>query len=297
MKVLLLILLLLIAPLSFAAEETFTATETTLPLEFKTGNQPPYGLPSTFITVGKRTLPVIVDTGASNIELVLSRHALGNMPIQFTGNEVCFMAFDGKHCQPEFIIPQVRIGSFVLSNVRGTLMSELWGGKEKDFITTEASRDGVLGLALLSRFNILLDFPHSKLTLIQPQSKPANYNVSNWVAIPFQENLETQLKVNGKLLKLDWDTGSVPSIIKRDIAANFKQARCPEATSYGEKNCFRVKTTSFMTSTGEQLPNTWFMVQDIPKDAPFDGLVGSNFFHENVIYIDFDQRKIYVKPK
>lgn len=297
MKVLLLTLLLLITPMGFAAEKTFSEAESTLPLEFNTGNQAPYGLPSTFITIGDRTFPIIVDTGASNIELVLSRYALGNTLIKFTGNEVCFMAFDGKHCQPEFIIPQIRIGSFILSNVRATLMSALWGGRDKDFVTTEASRNGVLGLKLLAKFNILIDFPQSKLTLIQPNSHPAHYNVTDWVPIPFQENLATQLKLNGKPLNLDWDTGSVPSIMKREVAANFKQVRCPLSTSYGEKNCLRVKTTSFTNTTDNRLPNTWFMIQDIPKSAPFDGLIGSNFFRENVVYIDFDQHKIFVKPK
>lgn len=281
-----------------AAAQGFTATEASLPLEFNTGNPAPYGLPSAFISIHGKTLPIIVDTGSSNAYLMLTRYALGNAPIKYTGHKMCFMAFDGKHCQPEFILSKVTIGNFNLTNVKASIMESLWGGvEEKAFVSTEASRNGLIGLKLLEKFNLLLDFPHNRMILVQPGSKLTAYDTSKWISFPFGENLSTQLKINGKILHLDWDTGSVPSILKRDIAAYFSQKACPLKTSYGAAHCMRVETKTFTTLLNERLPKTWFMVQDIPQSAPFDGLIGSNFFRKNIVYINFDQHRIYVKPR
>jgi len=278
------------------AQTNSAINQTELPLQFNTGNPAPYGLPSTFITIGNKTIPILVDTGATKAEVTLSSYALGNLRVEFTGKQNCFLSYDGNHCQQEFILPEVKIGTFVLHNVKGTLMTQLWGGRDKNFLTTEASKNGVIGLGLLSKFNFLLDYPHAKLILLQPGNKPSNYPIQNWIVIPFQKNLTTKLKIDNNLLVLSWDTGAVPSIIKRMVAANFHQVMCPAKTSYGDINCRRINTTVFSTTTNQELPNTWFMLADIPAAAPFDGLIGSNFFRNNAVYFDFGEDEIYVKP-
>lgn len=294
MKKTLCALLFLITATVFAQSLSFPL-ETTLPLQFNTGNPAPYGLPSTTITIEGKTLPVILDTGAKKEELALSKHAIKNLHVTFTGKQVCSMAFDGKSCLPEFIIPEVKIGSFVVHNVHGTLMSKLWGGHMKGFQATEASQNGVIGFALLSKFNLLLDYAHEKAILIKPHYNPSQYDITQWTSLPFQGHLLTQLKINNKTVTLSWDTGAVPSgIIKRSLARNFIQSTCANNSPYTDKTCRGVATHSFTTLNDGKLPNTWFMVTDIPAFAPFDGLVGSNFYHANLVYFNFDQQRIYV---
>lgn len=58
----------------------------------------------------------------------------------------------------------------------------------------------------------------------------------------------------------------------------------------------RVEAISLKTIDNQLFPSTWFSVVDIPPSAPFDGLIGSNFYAENLVYFDFDSHKIYVKP-
>ena len=43
------------------------------------------------------------------------------------------------------------------------------------------------------------------------------------------------------------------------------------------------------------IPNTWYKVMKIPSQAPFDGLMGSNFYRNNLVYFDFGSHKIHVK--
>jgi hypothetical protein len=57
-----LILLLFLSCLNIAWSSELT--QTTLPLEFNTGNPAPYGMASTVITIEGKTFPIIVDTGA-----------------------------------------------------------------------------------------------------------------------------------------------------------------------------------------------------------------------------------------
>lgn len=271
--------------------------ETTLPLQFNTGNAAPYGGPSTTITIQNKKIPILFDTGAKKSELVLSEYALQGIKVEYTGKEVCFKAMDGKHCEKEFIIPKVQMGDFVMENVKGTVMPKLWGGHDDFFQETEASRNGVIGLALLSKFNVLLDYPNSKAILIKSGNQPSHYDIQNWIAIPYKNQLLTKLMLNGKLVTLTWDTGAIPSDIKLSTAQKLQQIPCPKDSPYKQVGkCSRVATNSLMTLDGKRLPNTWFEVQDMPSFVPFDGLVGSNFYANNLVYFDFDKHIIYVKP-
>jgi len=219
-----------------------------------------------------------------------------NIKVQYTGKEICSKTMDGKYCEKEFIIPEVKLGSFTAYNVKGVVMPKLWGGNDEGFIPSTASNNGLMGFSLLKQFNILLDYPHAQMLLIKPQSKVEGYNMVQWTSIPFTDHLNTQLKVNDKLLTFSWDTGSNVSIIKKNIAQDFPQKACPAGRRYSTKDCVRIETVSFATADNKVLQNTWFRTENIPSYAPFDGLIGSNFYEQNLVYFDFDNHKIFVRP-
>lgn len=273
-----------------------TKNHTSLPLEFNTGNPKPYGLPSTTISIQGKSIPLIFDTGAKKSEITLSEHALEGLNVKFTGNQVCFDSLDGKHCEKEFIVPEVKIGTFVLKNVNGTLMPKLWGGNDQGFTPTEASKNGVIGYTLLSQFNVLLDYPSNKFILYQKGIKLRQYDLVSWISLPFKEHLHTEAIINGRKIVLSWDTGSVPSIIKQDLAKDLNPVDCEKNTPYGkDNNCRRIITKAFHTVEGSKFPSTWFLIRNIPPTAPFDALIGSNFFMDNLVFFDFEHHKIYIK--
>jgi hypothetical protein len=290
--------MLILVSVHALAVDKISNSHTSLPLLFNTGNPEPYGLPSAIIEIQGKIIPIIFDSGASKSEITLSEYALKNLKVNFTGNQVCTTALDGRHCEEEFIIPEVKIGTFVLKNVKGTLMSELWGGDDKSFIPTEASRNGVIGYDLLEKFNVLLDYPHQQAILFQKGIRPTQYDFSQWIALPFTDQLYTKVLINGKKMTLGWDTGSVPSIIKASAVLNLAKSACERDTPYGRnKSCNRIVTETFETFPDKsKLPETWFRVRNIPAEAPFDGLMGSNFFMDNLVYFDFDNHKILIKP-
>ena len=154
-----------------------------------------------------------------------------------------------------------------------------------------------MGFSLMARFNVLLDYPHSKIIFLKPHTKPTTYNIQNWIAIPFTGHLFTRLNFNNKPVLLSWDTGALPSVIKKSYASQFDQKPCPTDAPYARRNCISVKTTSFTTLNGLKLPDNWFVVTNsLPSVAPFDGLIGANFYANNPVYFDFDHHVICVAP-
>ncbi len=293
MKYLIAFLGLVIIP-AFAQQEP---AEVVLPLKFNTGTPNPYGFASTTIYVQGKRLPVIIDTGANQYGLVLSKKALQRIQIKVTGQQICSTAINGKHCEAEFIAPQVQIGTFQLKNVEGQVLTKLWGTGGRGFKKTKASEDGLLGMRFLSKFNVLLDYPHKRMILVNPISRPIEYDIKNWIAIPYTGHLLTQLKFNGKPITLSWDTGAVPSVIRKTYATPFSVLPCPSKAPYAKLNCNSIMSTSFTTEGGQKLPGIWFKLMDnLPERriAPFDGLVGTNFYANNLVYFDFSHHKIYI---
>ena len=131
-KLLALPLMLLLSHLAFAKEQS-TDTQTILPLEFNTGNAAPSGFATTTVTIQDKTLPLVLDMGAMPSGISLTRAALQGIKVQYTGQQKCFKMVDGKHCQAQFIIPEVQIGSFRVKNVQGMVMPPLTG---KGFVET-----------------------------------------------------------------------------------------------------------------------------------------------------------------
>ncbi len=270
--------------------------EDSMPLKLDTGNPAPYGLPSITITIQGKTLPILFDTGAKKYGLALTKEALKNIQVHFTGNKICSLSTDGQHCEDEFIIPEVHVGHFTVKNVKGALLTKLWGGNDANFKESEASKNGLIGYQLLSQFNILLDYPHTKVTFFRPNTQPA-IDIKNWPSTPFTGHLLTQLYFSGKPILLSWDTGAIPvSVIKPSYAVGFITQPCPITSPYN-KNCISTKSTPLTTSKGEKLADTWFKLESkLPSKAPFDGLVGSIFYIRNLVYFDFDHHMIYVMP-
>ena len=269
--------------------------ETTLPLQFNTGDKND-GLPSTVITIQNKQIPIILDTGTIDTDIALSREALEGTQVYFTGKDSCYRSLNRYSCQQHFIVPRAQLGGFIVKNIRGMLMEKFWGSNNRHFKETQASHDGAIGLSLLSQFNLLLDYSHHKMVLVKQGHFPAGYDVKNWTRVPFvnRDGIVTYAKINGKLVTLLWDTGSVPSKIKQYFNFMRDSRVCNKKINYAISNCRYVVANHF-SITRQALSPTWFLLDHIPSNIPFDGLIGSNFYEENLVFFDFKNHLIYVK--
>jgi predicted aspartyl protease len=269
--------------------------EAILPLKFNTGNEV-HGLPSCIIEIQGKNIPLILDTGASKYELALSRYALKNIKAVYHSKKECSKTISAKFCAETFIIPELKIGPFFLYNVQGIIMPKLWGGNDANFKHTEASKNGVIGLRLLSHYGLLLDYANSRAILTKANIPPQNYDITAWIKIPFnfQGGISTTAKINGEVKKLIWDTGANPSIIRSTDLINKASRPCPRDAYYNESGCSLIKTQQFSINN-EIIPNNWFMLSSLSKSMPFDGFVGSNYYEKNVLFFDFNNKFIYIQ--
>ncbi len=286
-------LTMLLSCLSLIQTETALA-EVVLPLKFDTGNAAPYGFPTTIISIQGQTFPIIVDTGGKKWGVMLREQAIHKLHVQFTGKTICSQTTEGRICLKEIIIPEIQIGDYLVKNVHGTYLPKWWGHVE-NFKETEASRNGMLGFEVLSQFNFLIDSQQGRIIFTKKDEKLTGYDIKNWISLPFKGHLQTQLNLNDKPIIFSWDTGAVPSIIKQSKVAI--SALCPKDSPFkGRVNCFYTTPTSLTTMNGKNLPATWFMISPIPSFAPFDGLIGANFYQQNVVYFAMGEKRIYIKP-
>lgn len=282
-KILLLLVIQLLAMTCFAE-----ANETTLPLTFS------QDAPAITVEIQGKNIPLIFDTGDASDAITLSPEALQNLKVHFTGQQVCADSLSGKDCMQSFIIPELKIGDFVLQNVQGQLMPHIWGN-DKGLVMTQAWKDGVIGLPLLKNFGVLIDYPNDEIVLTKNFQMPNIIDKEDWVKIPFtfDKNISTTAEINGSPLKIVWDTGAIPSSIRSDIPINANISECPDRYKIVIPQCKRIKTTNF-TMSKQKLDNTWFIVRDMPQ-LPFDALLGSNFFANNLVFIDFKNNTLSVK--
>lgn len=288
-------LLLLLTPPVFSQSRQLT--QATLPLQFVIGDPPPFLEPTTEITIQGETIPIIVDTGAKKAGVILSEEILKHFNVEFTGQKICLKMIKGQYCQNEFIIPEIKLGAFTIKNVHGVIMPNLFNvlGLDRNK-ASKAVLNGMIGFPVLSQFNFLLDPHNSRIVLMKPHQKPIQYNFEDWPCVAFEDHFSTKLKIDGQQVTISWDTAAIPSIISQSIAKHFTQTPCPQSFPSENKDCSLIKTKLFSTINNEPFPNTWFKLSEMPSHAPFDGLIGSNFYAENSVYFDMDDHKIYVKP-
>ena len=288
------ILSLFFAVISFAQ-----ANETTLPLSFNSGNPSPYGMASTAVTINGKKIALLVDLGASKEFFAVTPKAIKGIKVHFTGNKICGKSLTGKACYPDIIIAKFKIGQFTIHNIHAALINKLWGGNSPKKIPG-AFQYGVIGMKFLSQYNVLFDYPHAKLILAKHNYFPRAYRSYDWIKIPFalDGGVMTTTQINNHApVKLIWDTGAVPSIINSNNTFGSTPTHCPHDLPYPicQKKLLKpLLYTKQFSVDGKKLPNTWFKLEKLPSFVPFTGLVGDNYFRNNLIFVNFKNKTIWI---
>jgi hypothetical protein len=282
----------IIFALLFISTQTLAgnSSTTTLPLELSSQD-----LPFTTIQIEGHKIPLIFDTGASKSSLVLNNELIKKWHLKTipTAKKSCFHDCTGKKiCLKIDAIPEVKIGDFTLRNVPCQRMDELWGGHKEGFIWFEAARNGVIGLDLLRQFNVFIDYPRSQVTLMQLGQYPTQVDLKNWLQVPFKMTygISTAAKINGTKVVLVWDTGANNSSIKSSVKIDAKKTSCADKD---DPSCQYFKTNAFQVDN-KKLTQTKFFIQQ--AQMPFDGFIGSSFFKEHIVFIDFKNNILFVHP-
>jgi hypothetical protein len=266
------------------------SNEIILPLKFSS-----QGFPIVSIQVQGHDIPLIFDSGAHHNSIVLNNALVKKLNLKMTptNKKACGHDDTGKEtCLKTYVISEIKLGNMAMHNMPCQLMNKLWGGHyDEGFILFEASKNGVVGLDLLRQFNVLVDYKNSRAILTKLGEYPRQYkDIKNWSQIPFSDKygITTSSKINNINTNLVWDTGANDSIIKSTSKVFLGKTSCE---SISNPSCF-FETTTF-TNGNKQLPKIKFFIQK--DELPFDGLIGSSFFKEHIVFFDFKNKLVLVK--
>ena len=255
-------------------------------------------LPVVIVEVSGKKIPLVLDTGYVNGTIALTRHALTHgIYVEYTGVDPCSYSMTGKDCRREIFIPEVKVGDQIFNNVKGEYLEEIWGLHEGRVFQSDLVKTGVLGLEFLRKFGVLFDYQKNQIVLTNNNAKPSGYDMSSWITIPFTNNLVTTLTLNGKKMKFLWDTGCAGgySVVNKKKVKHQPLEHCKRISQVDGKPCMTFTATPSYRS--QKLSAISFITLDLPKQFPFDGLICSDFFLKNRVFIDFAAKQLLISPE
>jgi predicted aspartyl protease len=178
------------------------------------------------------------------------------------------------------------------------------------------SEDGVLGADFLQKHGAIIDCERGELFLktneqakdFVNQTLPAN----GWIPVAFRITPLNQLvisaTINGKAIDFLLDTGAPTSILNRSLAKElkisgswrrYKAVGINTADPYAQIG--KVDSIVLGGYTGNHLElgltDAWEHVQtkDEPAGSHFSGILGIDFLGNNLAFIDYQNRTLYLK--
>ncbi|HKS15993.1 MAG TPA: hypothetical protein VJU16_01705 [Planctomycetota bacterium] len=239
------------------------------------------GLPWVDVRIGERTLRLLVDLGGFDT-VALSPASLEGMHVTWTGRtRTTYSAMGRMASAREYELPSMVLGGVVFNAVRGT--EDVLQGEERP-----ANRAGYIGLGLLQRFNLVIDYPERELVLLWPDvAPPPDYDVPSWPSTEFGAGVNgviSTVVVDGSPRRLVWDTGASHCVLKSGLqGAAPKEGKHP------------VFTAKRFEVGGRDLGPVELVLLDF-KQPPADGFIGYSFFAKHAVHVDFRKRRLAVRP-
>jgi predicted aspartyl protease len=233
--------------------------------------------------VGGRPMRLLLDTGGFDA-VSLVPGAMNDLPVTWTGRtRTIFSAMGESERAREYVLPEFELGGIVFPEVKG--FEDLLQGKQH-----AAARSGYLGLGLLRRFRIIIDYPSRLLVLIWPEvATPAEYDVEKWPGLlfaPQSDGIVSKGKIEGVDRLLVWDTGASHCVLKSGL-----EGAARVRTEGGHPF---VTVNSFEVGGLEAGPMEFALLAY--KQPRADGFVGYAFFAKHAVYVDFRNRLFAIRP-
>ena len=267
--------------------------EVTWELTFDNGNN----LPTVTMDFQGKKTPFIFDTGAKSA-LHLPMALINKIPNKTENAEkmkLNDLTGDIKEVR-SFIVDKLKLGSFIFNNVQ-VLEYKSWGlfmlndrtktDHDKEEINAEKS---LIGLGLFKDYVLTINYPENKITISDDIKVSDDLN-KNWFSVPFYLNnygLVINLFDGSKNYEMILDTGAAVSIIKEKSLSPFsKKLTIPK---------YNLKYTALEMADLDSVKVEAIIIDSLPDVFEPDGILGSNFFLENIVKIDFKNKQMWIQP-
>ena len=267
--------------------------EATWDLTFDNG----YNLPSVTMDLQGEKTQFILDTGSKSA-LHLPMALINKIPNKTENAEkmkLNDLTGDIKEVR-SFIVDKLKLGSFIFNNVQ-VLEYKSWGlfmlndrtktDHDKEEINAEKS---LIGLGLFKDYVLTINYPENKITISDDIKVSDDLN-KNWFSVPFYLNnygLVINLFDGSKNYEMILDTGAAVSIIKEKSLSPFsKKLTIPK---------YNLKYTALEMADLDSVKVEAIIIDSLPDVFEPDGILGSNFFLENIVKIDFKNKQMWIQP-
>ncbi len=233
------------------------------------------GSPTVNVSIEGNVYPLEIDLGSS-FPFSLHQEILQNIHKTSYGTAE-WSDFRGQRYEsPAYKIPEVKIGNLVFINQIATQNRD-------DFhinATLEAPASqpiGVIGLPILEKYNLFLDFPHSAMYASNDYQtlQQADLLSQDLLAIPFT------LHPDGILFSVETDAGIHRFLL--DTGCTSTAVRAPHQ-AYTKK--FRIM--------GYDFGGRFIRAIDLNPRFEFDGILGMDFLLEYSCFIDYSNKLLFI---
>ncbi len=274
----------------------------TIPVSFDLLN-----LPVINIQIEEDSYSLVLDLGAGN-HMSLDDEILQKIQKRPYG-VVRFKDLKGNNYKSEnYLIPQIKIGNVRFAEVlaqsendafnhntilrRGQHLSSQMGsiGRALPSGQPPHQKMGSIGRPLLKRYNLLLDFPHSSIALVERPTKKAAQFTQQMHVVPFE------MTPSGITIKITTDLGEKKFLIDTGTSWNLVRSSLYDLEK-DHKNSSNLDyfSTPFFEIEGKNFGPTTLHLLDISPDIEdFDGILGMTFLRRHTVYIDFPKRLLHI---
>jgi hypothetical protein len=216
--------------------------------------------------------------------LVLTRTTLEELKIAPTGPSHAIADVKENTIEsPTFKVPRLRIGGVSFTNVSGRIDAH-----DPSYQSSHVGQQGYIGPSLLDGYQIVLDYRAGKMTLIPPGTRRIERAGCSGAVVPFLPEWEGAPVTNAQTdfgdLTFVWDTGAPISIIRKAL---IQEPHTKAANQVIRTERFLLNGTDFGPLDLRPL--------EFSQPPGSDGFVGTNFFAEHVVCIDFPGKRFLIR--
>ncbi|MGH9643014.1 MAG: hypothetical protein ACRD3Q_11375 [Terriglobales bacterium] len=242
--------------------------------------------PLVTIRIQKRDIPLELDIGDAS-SLVLHPAVLSELNTTPTGELYKGYGIEGRVIEePVVKVDRVEIGGIVFSDV--SIHKDDHDDAFRAKQLAERGTQGYIGAGFFKGYEIVLDYPRRRITLIPHGAQPTSQNSCRGRVIPLERSVDWGLvsRVNTELgdMLFVWDTGS-PGLVM--VKAHAQAAHLDITHGAVTFKHFRMN--------GREFGPLQFDLWDVAAPPRMAGFIGYDFFRDHVVCIDFPRNRILVR--
>jgi hypothetical protein len=254
-----------------------------------------YNLPITKIKINDEEMDAYVDTGAGHLNASVPREDLLRLKAIPTGKEVKFCGCGGQILKAQEYEGSVTLGGKRFDHV---ILEEYkdWSYKVGQPQEDPLKINAIIGLALLKRFNFLLDFNNNAMILYSSDSHLPPYTGEVWHKVTCfmtSNGLEVPIRIGGAFLRAVMDTGASHSsfiqthpLIQNDAVKEI---------GFNEDHFKEVQIKNMKLGNEFFIDDSLTFIREDLKIPTVNFILGHNFFKRYKLFFDFKNETLWIQ--